>query len=426
MRRAWEVFAAAAIAAAVTVALGAAPALADSTVVVRGTDFPEGRAAQLSFVGCAAPGQRSVEPLRPYVGQGPATPPAGERSLQYDLAGGNALGSLHFVDSMLATSVAGLSVYAPQGASGVAYAGFQERADGGSPRVWFGRAALTAPAGRWHAVEVTGLSYTWTQYDIRTWKVLDTAPPATVRVFAATHGRDGAGLYTIGFGCDGRAFHLDALRIGRPGAVTTYDLEGLATSTTMSASAGQVVAGEGVTLAGALRDSSGARLARATMLLEAKPFGAEAFQTVQVVPADAVDPSVNVQPETRTVYRGRFVDRPLAAGSVSGEVVVEVLPVLTIEQALDEAAGVLRVSGNLRPAREGVPVTLWRGGAKAPARVATAQAGPEGGYLFELPLPEVLDGEYYVSVPAGDGILGGSSPRLPVRLPARVADHDRR
>ncbi|WP_126688209.1 hypothetical protein [Nocardioides ferulae] len=426
MRRAWAVFGRAAVAAAVAAVLGAAPALADGTVVVRGTDFPEGRDAQLSFVGCAAPGQRSVEPLRPYIGRGPATPPAGERSLHYDLAGGNALGSLHYVDSMLATSVAGLSVYAPRGASGVAYAGFQERKDAGSSRVWFGRAVLTAPAGRWHAVDVATLSYTWTQYDIGNWKVLDVAPAATVRVFAATHGGDGAGLYTIGFGCDGRAFHLDALRIGRPGDVTTYDLEGLATSATMTASAAQVVAGEGVTLAGALRDSAGARLSRATMILEAKPYAADEFQTVQVMPADAVDPRVTVEPTARTVYRWRFVDRPLAAGSVSGEVVVEVLPVLTMEQALDEAAGVLRITGSLRPAREGATVTLWRGGTKDRTRVATQQVGPEGGYLFEIPLAEAQDADYFVTVPAGDGTLAGSSPRLAVRLPARVADDDRR
>src|SRR4051794_18923191 len=95
-----------------------APALADSTVVVHGTAFPSGRAAQLSFVGCDNPYVPAPEQPQPYAGIGPAQAPAGTRSLGYDAAGGNAIGSVHYVDSMLGTTVAGMSVSAPQGAAG--------------------------------------------------------------------------------------------------------------------------------------------------------------------------------------------------------------------------------------------------------------------------------------------------------------------
>ena len=86
--------------AAVAALLPLAPATADSTVVVRGTAFPSGRDAQLSFVGCDDPYVLAAEQPQPYVGIGPGQAPAGTRSLGYDLAGGNAIGSVHYVDSM--------------------------------------------------------------------------------------------------------------------------------------------------------------------------------------------------------------------------------------------------------------------------------------------------------------------------------------
>jgi len=104
------------------VALGS-PAVADDSVTVHGTAFPSPDTAQLSLVGCADLYQRTDEELRPYISLGKS--PVGSRSLGYDLTGGNAIGSLHRVDSMAATTVASLDVRAPEGATGVAYAGYQ-------------------------------------------------------------------------------------------------------------------------------------------------------------------------------------------------------------------------------------------------------------------------------------------------------------
>src|SRR3954447_10523534 len=236
------------VAATAMALVPASDARADGTVVVHGLAFPEGRDAQLSFVGCDALYQRSDEPVQAYIGRGRVAPPAGERSLGYDLRGGNAIGALYYVSSMAGTTAAGLSVSAPSGASGVAYAGYQAPADAGTPRVWFGRAPLSAGPG-WQGVDATGLTYTWTQYDMSTQQVLDQAPePAAVSAFMGEHGGDGPGLYTVGFGCDGAPFDMDAWRIGGAGDVTTYDLEGYSTATTMSGSAQVVAAGEPVTL----------------------------------------------------------------------------------------------------------------------------------------------------------------------------------
>lgn len=311
--------------------LGQLPALADDTVTVHGTDFPDQRAAQLTLVGCESLYQRSTEFLQPYLSRGPGTEgertnvPLGTRSLKYDLAGGNAIGTLSYVDSMAETTVAGLQYYSRVGAQGVAYAGFQRR-DADGYELWIGRAELVS-AGGWQPVDATSLTYTWAEFDMLTSRATgETATgPATVADFAAANGGDGAGFYMIGFGCDGSPFYMDGWRVGAPGSTTTYDLEGFTTHLSMKGSARRIARGDSVTLDGSVRDGTGRRLVRGTMILEAKPAGAASFLPVQVVDAAATDPSVTVTPTESTVYRWRFADRPLATGSVSEEFRVDVV-----------------------------------------------------------------------------------------------------
>lgn len=404
--------------AAVAALLWSAPATADDTVTVRGTDFPSGVRAQLSFVGCENPFLRTVEPLEPTIGVGPGKAPAGERSLGWDLSGGNAIGSLHYVASMADTSVASLAVQSEQRAAGVAFAGYVAPADVGTGVMWIGRSALESTPGAWRTIDATTLTYSWVKWDNTAQEVVERSDaPATVPAFMAAHGGDGPGLYTIGFGCDGTAFHMDALKIGTPGDVTTYDLEGLTTSTTMaSGTPRSIVAGEQVTLTGAVRDGAGQRLPEATVILEAKQFGDGDFRTVEVVPAGATDPSTAVAPTTRTTYRWRFADRPLAEGSVSQPVTIDVASAVTAQQRFDPGADVVRVVGSVSPARPGATVTLWRIVKGTPVRVGRATVDQDGGYLFELAADQVAPGRYAVTVPAGLGNLAGVSSVVDVRV----------
>jgi hypothetical protein len=395
--------------------LGAA-AYADSTVTVRGTDFPSGIEAQLSFVGCENPFQRTIEALRPTIGYGPGTAPAGERSLGWDLGGGNAIGSLHYVASMADTTVASLSVQPDGHASGVAFAGYVDPADAGTGVMWVGRAALDAGPGAWRTVDATGLTYSWTRWDNARQQVVERAGPATVPAFMAAHGGDGPGFYTIGFGCDGTPFHMDALRIGSAGDVTTYDLEGLTTTTTMGGvSSRSIVAGQQVTLTGALRDGAGARMSEATVILEARQFGDGDFRTVDVVPADAADPTYVAEPTTRTTYRWRFAGRPLAEASISQPVTVEVASALTAAQQFTPGGDTLRIRGVASPARPGAPVTLWRVTAQGPERIGIERVARDGGYLFVLDRATTKPGRYALTIPAGAGNLAGQSQVVQVR-----------
>lgn len=410
------------VTAAVAAVLSAAPASADSTITVRGTDFPAGIQAQLSFVGCENPFQRTTEPLAPSIGVGPGTAPAGVRSLGWDLAGGNAIGSLHYVASMADTTVASLSVQADRPAAGVAFAGYVEPADLGTGVVWVGRSSLQAAPGAWRTVDAPSRTYSWVKWDNTTQQVVASADPATVPAFMAAHGGDGPGFYTIGFGCDGTPFHMDALRIGSAGDVTTYDLEGLTTTTTMGGGSTQsIVAGEQVTLTGTLRDGSGGRLPEATVILEAQQFGDGDFRTVEVVPADGTDPSYVVAPTTRTTYRWRFAGRPLAEPSVSRPFRVEVATALTAAQQFvpgpESGPDTVRITGVAEPARPGAPVTLWRVAAAGPERIDVRRVDPDGGYLFELESGPTTPGRYVVTIPAGAGNLAGLSAVIDVQPP---------
>jgi hypothetical protein len=318
-RTAFAIVGAAAAAAAL---IPLAPASAASSVVVHGTAFTSTREAQLSYVGCAQPFHRSDETLQPYIGIGPGKAPAGKRSLGYDLDGGNAIGSLHYVSSMASTTVAGMSVHAPGGASGVAYAGYQEPADRGTGRVWFGRVPLSVAGGGWHRVDVAQSKFTWTKYDMLTQQATGkTGGRSGISAFIKAHGGDGPGFFTIGFGCDGSPFNMDAWRIGRPGAVTTYDLEGLKTVTTISGSATKINKGDPVTLSGSVVDTTGAQVPGARLVLQRKAANGT-WQTIKGV--DGGDVDAKVSPTKTTTYRWVFVDRPLAAGSHSAGFKVKV------------------------------------------------------------------------------------------------------
>lgn len=393
----------------------AAPGATGATIV-RGTAFPDPLTATLSFTGCQTLHGVSGEVPQPFIGRGPDTPPTGTRSLGFDLLGGNAAGALFMRPSMTGTTTAEVAVHSVAGASGVAYAGYQEPADGGTTRIWIGRASVATGAG-WQRVDATRLSYTWTKRDLRTGVPLLAGPttPATVASFATTHGGDGAGLYTLGFGCDGESFSLDTFRVGSAGAVRTYDLEGLATTTTI-AGAHAVEATEETRLTSGVRDQSGAPVPGATTILEQRSTPGGAWSTV----VDAHDVPVvvtagtaaAVTPERTTTYRFRFVDRPLAEGSVSTPFVVTVTPKLTARFVPGERV----VTGTIDPAVPGTLVTLWPSGRTTGTALARAEVRRDGSY--ELSVPPEAGGDLVVRLAATPGLQPATSD--PVRVGALV------
>ena len=123
------------------------------------------------------------------------------------------------------------------------------------------------------------------------------------------------------------ARRTDALRYGAPGAVTTYDLEGISTRTTIHRSTGSLRAGDPVTLSGATVDAAGVPVG-AGLLLQARPLGTQAFRTVgDLVLADRNGSiTLEVRPETTTDYRWYYPQSGQADAGWSPVVRVEVLP----------------------------------------------------------------------------------------------------
>jgi len=305
----------------------AAPSYADSTVTVQGTAFPDPARANLSFVGCADLYQRTDEPLKPTIGVGPGAAPSGTRSLGWDLAGGNAVGAMFPVDSMVRTT-ASLAVNSVGRATGVAYAGFQEPADAGTSLLWLGRSELVTPGGAWHTVDATTRVYTWAQYDMTSRQQVDPGPgvPTTVAGFVAAHGGDGPGIYTIGFGCDGTPFSMDELRVGAPGEVTTYDVEGLRTVVSISREPSR--SDDEVTISGQLRTMTGDPIPHATMILERRNPDSRIWKPVLVADVRNGRVEATVAADERGFYRWRFVERPLAEGNASMAMLLDLLPTL--------------------------------------------------------------------------------------------------
>lgn len=313
------------VTAAVLVALGVglwpAAAHADETFVVPGTSFPSST-TYLTYFGCDGLFQAEARGPEVRVDRDDAAP-LGRRATSLTMTGaGTASGPVSLVGSV-ATATSTLAVDAPAGSAGVAYVWFvSPELDAGE--VWAGRADLTTSVDGWQQVDAATATYGWTRYDAATGSVVEEPGTATIAAFTTDHG-DGPGYLLTGFGCGGGEFALDAVRVGTPGEVATYDLEGWAVTTSIAASSDAVTAGDAVQLTGRSVDLRG-RTMGAPLVLEARPEGAETFQPVAgpVVAAEDGTVATTVAPEVSTDYRWAFAETGYADAHWSPELRVAV------------------------------------------------------------------------------------------------------
>lgn len=318
MRRATVVTA---MTAALSVPL--APALADTTVVVPGLAFPDS-GTYLTWFGCTDLYHADTRSPQIRIARDQGGAPAGARSFGVRMPGaGTASGPVHRVESVAGTTVAGFSARSDGGGAGVAYVWYVAP-DLRPGEVWSGRADLSA-GPQWSEVDVAGATFTWSRYLAATGDVLEDGGSAGIEEFTTEHG-DGPGYLLAGLGCDGQEFAIDALRVGSPGEVTTYDLEGMSVATTITASATVVEAGGEVTLTGSTVDADGDPLG-STLVLESRPEGATRFSPVSggaVHAGPDGDVTATVSPEVTTTYRWARPDTGYADGGHSGQLTVEV------------------------------------------------------------------------------------------------------
>lgn len=245
-------------------AVGTGPAYADGPRTLAGPATGDADVF-MTYVGCeslrgptAAPGSR--------LNLGPYSAPLGRRSLGIVPTGpGTASGPYAAFDS-LAAMEASVSVAATGGTRGVSYV-MAVTPDSPPGTVWSGRVDVDVAAGSWTTVAASSLAYEWTLVDLTTQAPLAQEGRATTGELAARHG-DGPGFVVTGFGCDGRAFNLDAVKASG----STLDFEGIALTTTVGVDRRQVPAGESVTVTGRVTESGG-RATGDTLVLESRSPG---------------------------------------------------------------------------------------------------------------------------------------------------------
>ncbi len=282
---------------------------ADDTVVVPGTAFPSS-STYLTYFGCVDLYHADTRGPEMRVTRDPGAP-LGRRAADLQLPGaGTAAGSVSVVSS-IADATSSMAVRASAGSRGVAYVWYLAP-DMVPGEVWSGRADLTAAADGWQQLDAASATYRWSRVTAATGAVSEQGGAATIDDFAADHG-DGPGYLLAGLGCDGRAFGVDAIKVGAPGSITTYDLEGWAVSTSITASSQRVKPGQEVTLRATSVDAASEAMGSA-LVLEARPQGADVFRPVTdpVLATPDGQVTTTVAPEVTTDYRWFFAERAYA------------------------------------------------------------------------------------------------------------------
>lgn len=321
--------------------------------------FPADRSFGLFYADCATPGATFDGDLGgPSISRGPVAPPLGTRSWGFaPPQAGGAVGLFQQVDDMSTLATARASFRAASAESGRVVA---EVVDPGTGAVWFGLGTFGLTPGAWQTVSATGLALSWQAQvapgqetpapvsatvagllDLLTLPPAEGTPaeatpsdpmspsvdPAPVDPAPATPSGY-AGYIGLGAGCDGSGLvQLDDVEIGTATAVNTYNLDVPATSTTMTASTEQAVAGGSVTLSGLVTTVAGTPFVSAPLVLQQSDLGDSGWHDVGVA-LESYDGTqhpaqLTVRPVSpRTLYRWRYVESDSATGSYSPPVTV--------------------------------------------------------------------------------------------------------
>jgi hypothetical protein len=203
----------------------------------------------LTYVACDAIGGPASPPST-RINRGPEAAPLGRRSFGLvPSAPGTASGpTISFLS--LASLGAAVEVRSESGTTGASFI-WVTSLDAPAGHAWRGRASLSVAPATWQRVDTATVPHEWQLVDLTTGLsvAVETSTPAD---FVAVHG-DGAGFVVTGFGCDGNAFNVDAVR----GTGHVWDFEGLTLATSITTSAPQVASGEQVTVAGSVTDGRG-------------------------------------------------------------------------------------------------------------------------------------------------------------------------
>lgn len=308
--------------------MGFSPAASADGVTVRSGPGSAVDGMFLTYVGCTGFFAPATAP-RTRVNLGPGAAPLGRRSFGLVPTGPGTASGPYVPFLSLTGAGASVAVTATAGTTGASYI-WTSAPDAPAGHAWLGRAATSVPAGGWHTVDTATLRYDWQLVDLVTGSMTPGAA-ATPAEFVAAHG-DGPGYVVTGFGCDGRAFNVDAVR----GVGQTWDFEGVTLSTAITASAPQVPAGQDVVISGHVTDAAG-RVTGDPVVLQARTPGQGEWRAASELTLVGPDgwSRTTVAVAEDTEYRWFRPEGEYADAGYSESVVVHAVPAAAPQQ--DEA-----------------------------------------------------------------------------------------
>lgn len=421
MRRALVLF----VTLVLATTLGAVPAAADSTVVLNGVSFAAADEGFNPYLSCRSPGA-DVDPETTSVDLIPAYTtdpmPLGARALRIHPDGDHdqASGVAAYTPTPSTASFQA-RIGSPEGAgSGFAIAYYLPPHD--NVRYWVGYHALTTSSRAWQTAS-GATTFTWVAVDRGTGQTGSPSAPSSLASFVNTHGGDatgrGGGAYLgFVFGCDGHDVLLDALQVGSPGAVNTYDLEGYQVGAVIRTGREVIKAGATVKVTGFMDDTL-AVYTEVPFVLEAKPYGATDFAYAGTstfrIGDDVPGAPLTVNPLTQTVYRYRIEAQPSTPGAVSDEVTVYVRTRVSITAPARIRRGrQIVVSGATNPAKSQFATVLQARVGSRWLEVARGTTTDDGRYEFAVNAYQPGTARLRVLVAGGEGNSTGTSPTAKV------------
>ena len=402
-----------------TMTLTAAPyAAADSSVVVHGPgDFPLSSLQGTTHFSCVRPGDEPSVPISSiHLHRGPGRVPLGTRSWGLDADDpGVVNGPYRDVDSIGDLAPSSVQVYADADSDGLAWLSMRTTDD----LLWFGISPVSVAAGGWHTIgQDASTTYDWVERHNDGTATGGTFTGTVGQMIAHVGGGTFPGEIGFGLGCNAAGpFSIDDFQAGTTGDVITYDLEGQITHTRIFGPRHLVTAGRSVTLKG-VQSIKNSLITYASLVLEAKPFGAERWRRVGTAVqtfTTEIQPAVRRErPQVRTSYRYHTLGSTGADASVSKPFVVRVRAAVTAHPASTTVrrGSPLFVFGRVQPDLRGHRVALWRGH----DRLGSAKVRHDGTYTVRARASSRGDWRLHVGIGRTPGVLAGRSHSFTVHV----------
>lgn len=323
---------------------------------------------------------------------------------------------------------------------GYALAQYYPDGDDGALGYWFASSALFSGGSGWQpSVDLADIEFAWEFVYHQTGQTdPDASYDGTVSDLALAYGSDGNGAYVgFAYGCTGRTYYMDNLRVTSAGSDRIYDFEGARSGAYISATL------EHRTDAPVIRDVTRINLIHGqdhyllgdgygfsdgvvpsgwtagTAQLHRRLYGSPSFTYAGARPyTETTYGQFHITPQRLTLYQLRTPPGAVFAGSVSKTLVVTVKRRISATLARDRVrrGRQIVVSGRIAPGDRDVTVTLQRRVDGRWYNLSSSRTTTGGYYQLSTLARTAGKKVLRVSVVTAKGNLGNVSPSLVVTV----------